>query len=65
MCARCTVIRPYDDADFLRSDRVASKLADLAARLSAEGCLRASDDPDAWDWRAFLALRQARIRGLG
>ncbi len=55
VCAQCTQTRPFHDAAF--ASAVAPRLAALAARIVSEVPLRASDDAEAWDWRAFLRIR--------
>lgn len=57
MCDGCAVTRPFGDARVLAKGR--ERTNELAARVAAPVAVRACDDPDAWDWRAFLVLRNA------
>ncbi len=61
VCPACSKTKPFGDAEFCQRAPVARLLAELGARISAETPARACDDPDAWDWRAFLAQRRLEV----
>lgn len=59
MCARCSFTRELLDPEFLASPSVRGHLRRLATRLFAPTPLLPGDDPNAWDWRAWIAASQS------
>jgi len=59
VCARCSFTREFLDPEFLAMPSVQAHLSRLAARLFAPAPMLPSDDPDAWDWRAWIAASQS------
>lgn len=59
-CDDCSRTKPYDDLEFSRSAPVVHLLSTLSQRINATKAIRPCDDPDAWDWRAFVALRRLK-----
>lgn len=53
VCAACQQTRPFHHADILALG--AETLANLAARIQNPAPQLACDDPEAWDWRAYIA----------
>lgn len=55
VCLSCRTVRPMGDSDvILASERLRTE---IAARVCSEAAARRCDDPEGWDWRAFLAER--------
>ena len=63
VCHACSITIPFGETDFLSLETTAAKIELLASRISANAPIRASDDPENWDWRAFVNLRRNAIRG--
>jgi hypothetical protein len=59
VCARCSFTREFLDPEFLALPGVQAHLSRLAARLIADQPLLPCDDPDGWDWRAWIAASQS------
>lgn len=57
-CPRCAKTKSYRDLEFSQSPQVAKLLVSFANRVGASTPIRQCDDPDAWDWRAFMAKRR-------
>ena len=58
VCANCSRTKPFGDLAFSQSPEVVMVLTDLSQRINAATPIRPCDDPEAWDWRAFLAQRR-------
>lgn len=58
-CDACEKTRPFGDASLLESEAVQAFLEEFVPRLASPLPLRLCDDPNDWDWRAFLAARKA------
>lgn len=58
VCPRCSKTKPYGDREFAYSPPKVEILTELAQRVASTTPLQPCDDPDAWDWRAFLAERR-------
>lgn len=55
VCHTCRTVRPMGDFDVIHgSERLRTE---IAARVCSEAVARRCDDPERWDWRAFLAER--------
>ncbi len=57
VCANCSKTKPFGDPAFSQSPL----LKDLSQRINAPTALRSCDDPQNWDWRAFLAERRSSV----
>lgn len=57
VCDSCTRAVPYLDPAFLKAKPVQILLDRLAQRVAAHTPVRCCDDPESWDWRAFIAMR--------
>jgi hypothetical protein len=60
VCPGCSMTKPFGDPAFTQSPLVVDLLIDFRGRIFASKPVRACDDPEAWDWRAFLAQRKAK-----
>jgi len=58
VCGSCRTVREFGDATFLRLNETESIRQEIAGRVLADPPARRCDDPDAWDWRAFLRERK-------
>ncbi|MFM9872409.1 MAG: hypothetical protein ACKVQS_02960 [Fimbriimonadaceae bacterium] len=59
VCAKCSRTKPFNDPNFSQSNPVLTLLNDLRQRVNAPTPLRPCDDPDKWDWRAFIVQRRS------
>lgn len=59
VCDSCSKTKAFGDAAFIQSEAVTHILSDLAPRVSAAAPVRLCDDPEKWDWRAFIARRRS------
>jgi hypothetical protein len=62
VCAQCSITRPFGDPEFLARPEVDALLGELSARIGAPNPLLICDDPDHWDWRAFLRERARALQ---
>lgn len=53
--------RDFGHPDVVHDPRAIALFDDLAKRVVSPRPMRACDDPDQWDWRAFLAERRAAM----
>ena len=60
VCPQCSKKKCYGDLEFSRSPQVVELLSNFAKRIDTAKPMRQCDDPDAWDWRAFMAKRRGR-----
>lgn len=58
VCDGCSQTKSYGDLELSRSVPVVKLLHDISQRINATKPLRPCDDPDKWDWRAFVAKRR-------
>ena len=58
VCSLCSKTKRYGDLEFGQSPEVAKLLSSFAKRIDSAKPIRLCDDPDAWDWRAFMAKRR-------
>lgn len=59
VCEKCSRTRTFGDASFLAEPAVKETLMSLSVRVAAPRPLRVCDDPESWDWRAYVAARKA------
>lgn len=59
VCDDCGHTRSFTDVTFRQRPDVLDRSRQLAHRILANPPIRRCDDPDVWDWRAFLAARRA------
>lgn len=57
VCAKCARTRAFDDPEFASRPSVRQAMEEMVGRIAVEEPRRLSDDPDTWDWRAFLKRR--------
>lgn len=57
VCVRCRRVREYGDSAFLARPDTESIRQGITGRVLADPPARRCDDPEAWDWRAFLRER--------
>jgi hypothetical protein len=62
VCSRCSMTKCYRDLEFSQSSRVVKLLSNFAKRIDTAEPMRQCDDPDAWNWREFMAKRRNRGR---
>ncbi len=58
VCQLCSKTKPFGDSTWTQSSRVVELLTDFGRRVSVTTSERQCDDPDAWDWREFMARRR-------
>jgi hypothetical protein len=58
VCSHCSKTKRFGDIEFSKTLPVVTLLSNFAQRIDAENPIRQCDDPTAWDWRAFMALRR-------
>lgn len=59
VCRSCQTTREMGDPNFLGEAEVIQLRAEVGGRIVASQPARRCDDPESWDWRAFLNERQA------
>lgn len=59
VCEACRRVREFGDVTFLRMRETESVRQNIAGRVLADPPARRCDDPEVWDWRAFLRERKA------
>jgi len=57
VCGACTTTQPFGNPGFLTRAAVQSHIARLASRIGSPVALRCCDNPDTWDWRAYVKAR--------
>lgn len=58
VCVACSKTKAFGDAEFCSSPAVVRVLDEIRMRVHSERPLRPCDDPDHWDWRAYVAQRK-------
>ena len=58
VCAGCSKTRAFGDAEFCSSPAVVQALNEIRMRVHAPAPIRPCDDPEHWDWRAYVAQRK-------
>lgn len=58
VCDACSRTAPYGDVAFCQRPTVIAAITDLSRRVYAPAPIRVCDDPENWDWRAFIAQRR-------
>ncbi len=59
VCEACSVDRPFGDPAVLARPETVALVQDLTRRVQAPVPLRCCDDARTWDWREFVARRNA------
>lgn len=59
VCLGCQSVREMGDSEFLGSPEVRKLRAEVGGRIVSDQPSRRCDDPEHWDWRAFLNEREA------
>lgn len=65
VCGSCSGVKPFGDPGFLAQREVQDLLRELARRIGSEQPLRLCDDPERWDWRAFVVARKVSPKPSG
>lgn len=60
MCDDCAETKEFGDTRIVGKPEIQERLRHLADRIASPVAMRPSDDPESWDWRAFI-----KPRGLG
>ena len=58
VCSRCSQTKVFGDLEYCQSSRVLGLLRELSSRIQAATATHECDDPEAWNWRQFLARRR-------
>jgi len=58
VCWNCTTTRPFGDPEFLAKPDINALANEIAARVGSETPIRCCDDPETWDWRAYVRSRR-------
>lgn len=58
VCERCSKTKAFGDQAFCQGPSVARVIDELSTRVFAPRPVRACDDHETWDWRAFIAQRR-------
>lgn len=58
VCDACAHTKAFGDPEFLGRDSTQRILEDLSTRVGSPYPVRVCDDPDTWDWRAYLRERK-------
>jgi hypothetical protein len=61
VCSRCNRATGFGEPGFDPGDEVRALYDEIAARVAAPAAVRACDDPDTWDWRAFVKARREHL----
>lgn len=61
VCQQCRRTRDFGDQAFLAQPAVQDLLKSIRSRILAIELTRACDDPNNWDWRAFLNQRNSLL----
>ncbi len=58
VCDACCTARPFGECQIL--DKAQAKFDEIAQRIASAKPVRACDDAETWDWRAYLKTRVGR-----
>lgn len=58
VCWNCTTTQPFGAPEFLAKPEVNALVDEIAARVGSEIPIRCCDDPETWDWRAYVKSRR-------
>lgn len=61
VCSGCSRTKPFMDPVLLAMPEVERSLAEIALRTRSSFPLRQCDDPESWDWRAFIRRRKQML----
>jgi hypothetical protein len=57
VCDDCCLDRPFGDPRVTQSEGFETLLSDLSSRILSPTAIRCCDDPESWDWRAYMKGR--------